>query len=408
MADTTLLKNGNLITMKDEKLLEGWDLLVEEGTIRGIERDISPEGKMTIDCTGKYLIPGLFDMHAHTIFSHMNEAFLVNGVTSVRNMWGFPRILEWTAEIDRNERTGPSIYSTGPLLDGKEFWPGCVVVSTPEEAEKAVKETVEAGYHQVKTYPDIPRDAFIRLMETAGKLGIRVVGHGNKNVSTRELIDLGYYSVEHASILPKNEEEVFMLVEAGVWNCPTLVVIQSIDDYLLEGKPFSDAPYYSKLNQKTRDYWEDERSFLVKNPRMKELRIDTIFDMGRIFAQHSEKLLAGSDSMTMGVAAGFSLLDELELMVSVLEVSPFKALRGATAAAAEHLDIEKKTGTLEAGKDADILVLDANPLEEISNVRKLDVLIQHGRVYDRPALDRMLERVRTIPAEDVEAIYTGV
>lgn len=408
MIKRMVLKGGDLIPMTGPEVFRGWDMEIEGTKITRIAKDISPEGKKRIDCTGKYLIPGLFDMHAHTIFSHMNDAFLANGVTSVRNMWGFPRILEWIREIKRDERTGPTIYSTGPLLDGKEFWPGCMVVSTPEEAEKAVRETIDGGYSQVKTYPDIPREAFICLMETAGKLGIKVVGHGNKNVSTRELIDLGYYSVEHASILPKNEEEVILLAEAGVWNCPTLVVIQSINDYLLEGRPFSDAPFYLKLNQKTRDYWEEEKSFLAKEPRMKELRIDTIFEMGRIFAKHSEKLLAGSDSMTMGVAAGFSLLEELELMVSVLEVSPYKTLRGATAAAAEHLGIEGEIGTLETGKDADILVLDANPLEEISNVRKLDTLIQQGRMYDRPALDRMLERVRTIPAEDVEAIYTGV
>jgi len=408
MHDTKLLRNGNIISMAVHAVPEKCDIVIENGQIAAISRNISAEGKVSIDCTGKYLIPGLFDMHAHAIFSDMNETFLANGITSVRNMWGFPRIQEWMQEIERGERNGPTIYSTGPLMDGKEFWPGCVVVSTPAEAEKAVRDTVEAGYRQVKTYPDIPREAFIRLMETAAKLGIRVVGHANRNVSTRELVDLGYYCVEHASLLPKNEEEVIMLAESGVWNCPTLVVIKSIKDYLQEGKPFGEAACFQKLSQKTKNYWEEEKAFLAKIPRMKEMNVDEIFGMGRLFARHSDNILAGSDAMTMGVAAGFSLLEELELMVAILGLSPYQALRSATAKAAEHLGIDRNTGTLEAGKDADVLVLEADPLADISNVRKLETVIRKGKLLERAELDRMLERTRTTPIEEVEAVYKGV
>lgn len=247
-----LLKNANIIPMNKEIVQEKHDLLIEQNKIVLIEQGIDTPDAQVLDCSGLFVMPGLWDMHTHTAYSDCFDLFLANGVTSVRNMWGNPRILEWRDEINAGKRSGPTIYSTSTLIDGVEAWVGSEVVKTPEEAEKAVLKAMDEGYTQIKTYPSIPREAFFRLMEIANENNLQVVGHANHYVTTDELIELGYYCIEHASILPKTEEEVLKVAKSGMWNVPTLVIVWALHNHAIEGNKLSDAPYYEYVNEKER------------------------------------------------------------------------------------------------------------------------------------------------------------
>ena len=234
MSDLYILRNANLITMENDQVLYNMDLFVANGKIYKIAPHIDISDVPVKDCSGKFLMPGLFDCHAHMDSDDITEMLIAYGVTTCRNMWGFPETQQWRREIDAGIRPGPHVYSTGPLTDGVTYWEGSKIVTTPEEGHRAVLECIQGGYEYVKTYPSIPRDAFLEIMRTANELGIKVMGHGNYNVSFKELADLGYYSIEHISCLPdtKHEEDIIYLAESGMWSCPTVEVALTIENFV--------------------------------------------------------------------------------------------------------------------------------------------------------------------------------
>jgi imidazolonepropionase-like amidohydrolase len=401
---STLLKNVSIIPMHREIVLKERDILIENGRITRIERCLDSAGAAVLDCTGKYIMPGLFDMHVHIASSDMFNLFLANGVTSVRNMWGFPRIQEWAQEVEAGTRVGPSIYSTSALIDGQENWVGAEIVKTQEEAEADVRRAFAQGYKQIKTYPDIPRDAYFRLAALARQFGLQVVGHANRNVTTDELIASGYHTLEHASILPTTCEDVVRVAKAGLWNVPTTVIVKALADYCKDGKPLSDCPYYAYVNENERRDWQGLVDSMSQSPRIKAFDVEEILGRVRLFLEYSDRLLTGTDNGNPGVVAGFSLLDELEDNVRDFALTPYQVLRMATFACAEYFEIAHSVGSVQEGRQADLLLLDANPLENISNVRRLSAVVKAGVVYARPRLDAMLEEVRSMKVEDIEFV----
>ena len=401
---STLLKNVHVLPMQREIVLKERDVLIESGRIMRIGQNLDIPGATPFDGSGKYLLPGFFDMHAHIISTDMFPLFLVNGVTSVRNLWGFPRILEWAQEVERGERVGPSIYSTSALVDGVETWVGAEIVKTPEEAEAAVRRALAQGYRQIKTYPDIPREAYFRIMALARQYGLQVVGHANRNVRIDELIASGYHTIEHASVLPANDDEVIKLALAGVWHVPTTVIVRALREYGRDGKPLSDCPYYAYVNANERKDWQGIIDTMKAIPRFKDFDDEAAVRRSRLFAETSECVLVGTDQANPGVVAGFSYLDELVLMVRDLGLTPYQVLQKATVRAAEYLEIADRVGSVEEGKQSDLLLVDANPLEDIANGRKLSAVIKAGVMYERSRLDAMLEEVRSMQVADIEFV----
>jgi imidazolonepropionase-like amidohydrolase len=397
-----LLKNANVISMKKEGLVESRDVLIDDSAIAQVADGIERSDAQSIDCTGKYLIPGLADMHAHFISSDMFNLFLANGVTTVRNMWGTPKILEWRDDIAAGRRVGPAIFSTSPLMDGIELWEGSEIVKTTEDAERAVLKAKTDGYTMIKTYPSIPREAFVRLMELARQYGMKVVGHGNASVTTDELIELGYHSIEHASLLPKDEDEVLRMAEAGMWFSPTIGIVRKLHETVEENLDLTEIPNYEYVNERERRDWAGIVEMISKSHKMKGYDVDQILELARVFAANSENVLLGTDNTNPGIVTGFSLHDELELEVRDLGLTPFQALATGTVRAVRHLGIWDRAGTIEEGKDADLVLLDANPLEDISHTKKISAVVKSGVYYDRGVLDDMLQSVLHMPDHEVE------
>ena len=247
-----VLKNINIIPMSKEEIIKSRDVLLIGDKIHSIGENFLDTEYETIDCTGKYLIPGLHDMHVHLNMDDMLVKFIYNGVTTVRNMWGFPLNLKWKKEINEGSLIGPNIYSTSQLLDGVEYWKGTKLVTKPEEVEELIEQIISDGYDWVKTYPSIPRDAYFKIMETAEEKGIKVVGHGNSFVSAKELAYSGYQCIEHTNCLlttTKEIDELDYYTDAGMWFCPTQIVVKSLYDYVKGDKAFSDNPDYKYNNQ---------------------------------------------------------------------------------------------------------------------------------------------------------------
>jgi imidazolonepropionase-like amidohydrolase len=136
--------------------------------------------------------------------------------------------------------------------------------------------------------------------------------------------------------------------------------------------------------------------------------VGAVVERARLFLEYSDRTLMGTDNANPGVVAGFSLLDEMESSITDFDLSPYQALRKATLTCAEYFGVEGRTGSVEEGKDADLLLLDANPLENISHIRKLSAVIKKGVLYERSRLDAMLAEVRSMKVEDIEFVGENV
>lgn len=403
----TLFSRANVLTMKTDEIAYFTDVLVENGIIVLVGKNLPADGAEIIDCTGKYLMPGLFDAHAHLNTSEMGELFIANGITSIRHLSGDKRQMEYDAEIRSGKRVGPYIYSSGPIYDGaeaKEKPASHLYVATLEEAEKAVYDTIAGGYRWVKTYPSITPEHLKRLMDTANACGIKVCGHMSYHVDAKTLRDWGYHCCEHSSSLPHHDADIEYLAKSGMWFCPTQVVCETLPDYVWNGKKFSDLEHYDYVPNALREFWEDRNLKIIEGYKNRGLRpdINVIIKRGKKFMEFSDRYMAGSDTMYPGMIAGFSLHDELCKLVDLYGRTNFEALKAATVNPALYIGLEDEKGSVKKGMDADLLLLDKNPLVDVRNTGAIWAVMQGGRLYTRPALDAMLERVRTLGDGELE------
>lgn len=401
-----LLKNANLITMRNDQISYHTDLLMEDGKIAAIGKNLRADSAKQIDCEDKYLLSGLIDSHVHYNSSEMGELLFANGITSVRNMQGVRRHLEYAREIRSGSRVGPYLYSTGQIYDGEQTWTNLTVIRTMKEAEAAVRETIRGGFQWVKTYPSIPADVYIHLMHEAAAEGIKVCGHMSRTVDSKVLADLGYYSVEHSSSLPQHEADIEYLAKSGMWFCPTQCVCETLPDYVWDHKKLEDLAAYDYVPKKIRKYWAAQNESIIQGYTNRGLKpdINRIINRGRKFMQYSNHVLAGTDCYYPGIIAGFSMHEELEKMVTLYGQTPYQALKMATVNPAEFMGIGDQKGMLKKGMDADLLILSGNPLRDIANTRTIEAVIQGGRVASRTDLDSMLQHVKNMKDKEVEVI----
>jgi hypothetical protein len=299
----------------------------------------------------------------------MNQADLLHyvraGITSVRNMWGWPGLIPLTAQVHNGELWGPRIYSASQGLDDEPVqWPATVVVSNPSEAVAAVRAQRDAGWRWLKVYTRLSRESWLAIMSEARALGIRALGHVPFAVPVDEALAQGMYSIEHLTGYDRAVSRTgrpgtggwtdadpsryaglaARTSEAGVWNCPTLTIIATL----------------------ARQHYPAEQTTIIRERRQ---FVRELYSAGA-------RLLAGSDAGIDVVAPGVSLHDELaELVASGL--SPYQALRAATVDAGIFLE-QEGLGTIGVGAPADLLLVEGNPLEDLRRLRQFQGMVQQG------------------------------
>lgn len=193
--------NVNLVPMASETILEGMTVIVKDNLIDKIGKTSKvkiPKGAVEIDGTGKYLMPGLADMHVHTWSENDLLLYVANGITTVRDMWGSPQHLKWKDMIAKGELMGPSLITAGPLLDGPDpNWEGSIVIETPEQAAKEIAAQKEAGYDFIKIYNKLSKEAFDAIIHSAKEHDIPVAGHVPYDVELEHFMESGVASNEH-------------------------------------------------------------------------------------------------------------------------------------------------------------------------------------------------------------------
>jgi Amidohydrolase family len=393
-----------------------------------------PKQARSVDARGKYLVPGLWDMHVHSLWDSGRPTtfFLANGVTGVREMGGpMPAVdqVRWRNEVANGAVLGPRLVVSGPFVDGPHpIWPGSVMVSTAVEGKEAVDSLKSAGVDFVKVYTAIPRPAYFGIAEEARKDGIPFAGHVPVDIGVDEASNVGQKSIEHLmGILlycsSVNEElkadlikgtnvnqlnnrmvDTFdarkattlfaLFVKNYTWQVPTLT-IRHARPYLYELQAAND-PRLKYMPKAIVDGWgskDDARqptdpAILVSRKRLFQKEMETVGLMHRA----GVKLMAGTDTPNPFCFPGFSIHDELGFMVQA-GLTPLEALQTATINPAEFLGLSKTIGTVEKGKVADLVLLDANPLESIANTKRITAVVSSGRLLDRKALDGLLAGV---------------
>ncbi len=397
-----------------------------------------PNDARVIDAKGKFLIPGLWDMHAHWQVKEYLPLYLANGVTGLRIMFGFPVHHEARKELENGTLLGPRLVIGSPLVDGPNpIHRGSIAVSNESEGRQAVTKVKQEDYDFVKVYSLLPRDAYFAIANEAKKQGIPFAGHVPRSVTATEASDAGQRSIEHLSgvafacsnleaelsaDLAKLRADVaaggnylFLLRRLELkhlnaynkqkakalfarfkknetWHTPTLDVIEG--GVALADPHFKD-PRLKYLPAQVRE--QDPRQSRVyqnftaadydglKRILLKQLQI--VREMQRAGVQ----LLSGTDVP----ALGFSLHDELRLMVKA-GLTPMEALQTATRNPAKYLGLLDSLGTVERGKTADLVLLEANPLENIGNTQKISAVVVRGRLLERTRLDQMLSDVEAV------------
>lgn len=404
-----------------------------------------PRGAMKIEGLGKFLMPGLGDMHVHLIRSTVtgnsqlssskdaphtliapsasaenereNQAlgllFIANGVTAVRNMWGDPAVDAFAKETDSGRALGPHVYSTGPITDGSPyFWSGSRIADTESQAEAAVKQDKAAEYIALKVYNGLSADAYKWLVSAARTQGLPVVGHVPDAVGLRGVIAARQDSIEHLdgyweALQPDSsaaaDASAQTLIEkadlrklppivesiraANIWNCPTLVLDLIVpEDTEWQRRIDLTPPALLERYHKMLPQWH-------ANPALNRRAFELNISITRILHQGGARLLLGTDTPKSTVLPGFSLLDELQNFMEA-GLTPYETIRAGTSDAAIFLHEENEFGTVAVGRRADLLLLEANPLEDVKNVSKRVGVMANGHWFTEADLQKRLAALR--------------
>ncbi len=418
----TAFTNVAVVPMNDDTILENQTVIIQNREIKriGSEQDISiPEGALVIDCTGKYLMPGLADMHVHINNEKDLILFLVHGVTTVQNMWGyeslilkfmgFPSQLKLRGNIAQGNMLGPTIYTSGPILEGKPLThPFMKKIIAPEKGSCEVISQKNKGYDFIKVYDHLDKDVYRSIVQTAKQQNIPIKGHVPFSIGIDGALASGQISIEHLTGYIDPDAAQFLISEdaidlyakktqeAGVWNCPTMVIWQKrglSEEKIEELEKHPGMKYLSFM----------QHFFLKKSIKALNESITyegdyvgriTELDYKMINALHNAgaKLLLGTDCGNPFVFPGWSLHEELQNFISA-GLTPYEAIKAGTKNAAEHLGKSDEFGTVEVGKRADLILIDDNPLKDVSNVKKISGVMVGGMWFSKQELDGMLQQL---------------
>jgi len=393
-----------------------------------------------VNGTGKFLIPGLWDMHVHMVFGDWFPRgkeitlplFVANGITGVRDMGGeLETLQQWRKEINAGTLVGPRMWISGPMLDGPQpRFPSSIAIKTPEDGRRVVDDLKRRGADFIKLQSLIPREAVFAIADEAHKQNITFVGHVPDAVRASEASNAGQKSFEHligvfegsspledgflkgpkgpgkflSTYDPARAAALFaLLAKNQTWQCPTLVWERGGN--LIEETDFAHDPRAKYVPA----YWKDVTWKRFTDQIMHEFNTDDSATRRRFVEKELEVVnamhhagipfLAGTDTPPgVYVFPGFSLHEELQRFVAA-GFTPMEALQTATLNPAKFLGMEDRLGTIEKGKLADLVLLDANPLDDIRNTQRIAGVIVNGRYLSRADLDKMLAGVDAVAKE---------
>jgi hypothetical protein len=442
-----------------------YTVVLSAGRITAVGRANSirvPADATVVEAAGKFLIPGLWDMHAHLLaedrLGDQPGLYIANGVTGVRVMGSalpLSRILEVRTAFGNGERVAPRIGAvTGRMLENANGRPDPVFepIATVEDAHRAVVEQKTSGADFIKVYNRLTRDMYLAVVDEAKRQKISVAGHIPMSMTALEVSDLGQRTIEHSGSAGSTPAELLMSCSSqedalrqewqrtadvitaqtpravyeklyrtveerasasyderkctalfarfarnDTWHVPTLVL--DVPATVEESANVAN-PQLKYIRKSVRERWLQAHGARMQEGGVTSWKTRVQRRHQLIGAMHAAgvRFMAGTDAMQPYVVPGFSLHDELALLVSA-GLTPLASLRTATLAPAQFLGVRRTHGTVQRGKMADLVLLDANPLEDIANTRRIAAVAAQGRYFPRQMLDQLLAEVEGSVAE---------
>ncbi len=459
-----VFRSVTIIDMTGALLKPDMTIVISGGRIVdvGKTQDVRfPKNARVVDATGKFLIPGLWDMHWHSRSERETRnilfpLMLANGVTGVRDTFGdcvknceaggtnIKVVKKWRREIAAGTLIAPRMLASSQILDGaKPTWEDFYPVANADEARRAVRTFKVRGGDFIKIYSLLSREAYFAVADEARKQKIPFVGHVPIYIRAIEASDTGQKSIEHldfsgafstreaelmkdvATAIERIKDNPYfsplvynvldtnlvraadsydsqklvevsqIFVKNGTWVCPTLAYHHA--DAFHDQKEYAEDPRLKYMPKDLLDEWAELKSARVSMPqRMAEMKrvFPTSLKIVGEMRRAGVNFLAGTDATMIHVLPGFSIHDELAFLVKA-GFTPIEALQAATIDPARFMDREKELGTIEKGKFADLVLLEANPLNDISNTKKIAAVMINGSYFSKEALQKMLAAAST-------------
>jgi imidazolonepropionase-like amidohydrolase len=437
--------HANVVPMDRERILRDQTVLVVEGRITAVgptSKVNIPRQTVRIDARARYLLPALSDMHVHVEGESWNallspeakaasknppfEDFLfpyvANGVTTVQVLSGTHELLPVRGQIAQGQMLAPRLI-LARMIDGPDkAWPPPLStwVSTAREARDATLQAKAEGYDKMKVYSFLTKDTYDAVIKTAKEQHMDVIGHIPNSLSVEYVVDAGQKMIAHTEEVAKHAHGDYSnarisyfagrIADGGVWLTPTLITTRRILDEL--GDPDGllvgpEAKYYAHPIQ--RDIWRFISNMNQQIPPEHQRKIRDDFEkfqkpFTKVFHDKGGQLMTGTDSLLPRLVPGFALHEELHELVAI-GLTPYEALRSSTTVPYEYLGESNQAGTIEVGKRTDMLLIEANPLEDISAAARIVGVMMRGRWIGRDEIDRKMREISGQSAVDHSLVH---
>src|SRR5689334_22907562 len=411
-AQTTTIDNVTIVDVTNGRLQARKTIVIEGNRIARIDNaSAATRAAATLDGTGMFVIPGLWDMHVHAYFTNdtaqfhstsevMLPLFIVNGITGVRDLGSnLEATLAARDSIAAHQMIGPRMLVSGPMLDGPTTrYAAAIKVSNGDEARAAVRMLKGRGVDMIKTQSLIPKDAYMALADEAARIGIPFEGHVPNAITGMEAVAANQRSFEH--LLGVRDTAITLIAELArkrVWQCPTVInSVGTAADFLTD----PGVPFWLK---KSVDGWRRTATTRAAESDSAALAADerATRRLALIKKMYDKKIpfLAGTDAPAgYDLVPGASLHRELQLFVRA-GLTPLQALQTATLNPALYFGKTSEWGTIAPGKVADLVMLRGNPLVDIANTRAVAAVVADGRYYSPRELDRLRLRIMELAAK---------
>lgn len=416
------IKNVTVITMTEQnEVITNATVIIDSQKIIAIDttNSIPVANTIIINGKGKFLIPGLIDMHVHVptdgtynatfpthaaaIFTNTQDLmtpFIANGVTTIFQLIAYVGHFGQRNEILRGDVIGPRMALAAVIREGDQTG----AANNPADGRQSVRVAKAEGYEFIKVYSQLDRETYKAVVDEARLQKIKVVGHIPNAFQGRieEAFVPNFGMVAHAEEFGKQTKDFSyrdaerfakLCKENGTWLSPTLIVISRIAEQTRTLDSIRNLESLQYVHPLLQDKWLTANRNYTGTSKERVSHLEKIAEFNnqvvKAFREAGVPIVAGTDAGSSGVIWGFSLHDELELLVKA-GLTPQEALVSATRLSATWLGIADKIGTIESGKFADLILLDANPIDDIKNTRKISGVFVNGKWLDKSHIQKML------------------
>lgn len=413
LGNVTAFVNVNALPLDTERVLQNWTVVVGDGKVVSMGPSDSvkpPAGATIIDGRGRYLMPGLAEMHGHLpppqssapgLVDAILYLYVANGVTTVRGMQGAPGQIELRERATRNEIIAPTLYLAGPAFSGG-------TVKSVEDAEARVKAQKAEGWDLLKIQGGLTVETYDAMAKAARSLRIPFAGHVPPAVGVEHALTAGQETIDHIDMYAENlggtdkpisdaaiQDLVDKTVKAGTWIVPTLYVWETLRGPVsLESR--TSLPELKYLPRQQITQWTNALTNRLKSPNFNaeaaRVYIDNRMRIMKALSDSGARILLGSDAPQQFNVPGFSIHLEMQRMVDA-GMTPYQVLRSGTIDVGRHYGSRGEFGSIAIGHRADFILLAANPLEDVGHVQRRDGVMLRGRWLPEADIQKRLAEI---------------